>query len=513
MALLDELVSKYANTDLNSIFSGISTPNGVVLTNINPDRYEHLKDITLAQWLLESARATSSLSNTAKNFAGLKWRNEMTGFATPLNILVPSEPVPMEFCQFSGVSEFITGYWKFLSRSPYVGLVEHTNTPENFLGFLHRQGFAADLEYVGKVAKLIPEAHNLLSQARGIIVTLPPDDFKIVGFPKEVEVGQGFRIEGTAPASSRGQNLDILVDGSFSPPTSQVGENGKWVFKFVFNQPGDHKIKITLGNQSGEIAIKVSPAIDGADSPDTPQPTGAVSIILAGSVGRGGINKSNEVIAIKKRMQDLGYDWVGTSAQVTTGFIQAIELFQSIIGGNETMGGDGRIDVGGTTHRWLQAQNAPVWKLMPSSDASINFVNRELAETDDHHDFGTSWLHDAILEISREYHRNSPSSAPFTINDVSLPHGGDTPDHAGHETGLMCDVYLPRTDGKSGDIDMDSSKFDRNATRSLIKAMRKHPLIDSVLFNDQTLRNEELCSFASGHHNHIHFKINPPIRK
>jgi Mannosyl-glycoprotein endo-beta-N-acetylglucosaminidase len=461
MTLLNDLVSKYADTKLDSIFSSTATPGGVNLASISSDRYQQLKEVTLAQWLLESARATSQLANTAKNFAGLKWRKEMTGFATPLNILVPSEPVPMEFCQFAGVDEFITGYWRFLSRSPYIGLVEHTNTPENFLGFLQRQGFAADLDYVNKVIHLLPEAHNLLAQAMGIVVSPPPDNFKVVGFPKEVEVGQGFRIIGTAPIASQGQNLEILIDGIFKPPASRVGEDGKWLINFVFNQPGDRKMKLTLGNKSTDISIKVSPAVDGSDDPDTPNPTGAVSITLTGSVGRGSVNKASEVLAVKQRMRDLGYDWVGNSSAVTTGFIQAIQLFQSIIDGGQNIGGDGRVDVGGTTHRWLQAKNAPEWKLMPKSNPAINFVNRELNDTDDHHDFGASWLYDAILEIAQEYHRSSPNSAPFTINDVSLPHGGDTEDHHGHETGLMCDVYLPRTDGRSGDIDMDSSKFDR----------------------------------------------------
>jgi hypothetical protein len=512
MTLLDDLVNGYAATKLDVLFASTSTPGGANLAAINPDRHQELKEVTLAEWLLESARGTSTLANTAKNFSGLKWRTEMTGFATPINILVPSEPVPVNFCQFNGIDEFIAGYWKFLSREPYAALVEHTNTPDNFIGFLQRQGFAADPDYAKKVVNLIPEARNLLAQASGIVVPPPPNDFRVIGFPKEVEVGQGFRIEGVAPSGSTGQQLEILIDGSFKPPAPVVGADGKWVIKFVFNQPGNRQMKISLGGQSKEIAIKVSPAIDDSGDPETPSPVGAVTISLTGSVGRGGVNKPQEVIAVKKRMRDLGYDWVGDSAQVTTGFIAAINLFQSIIRGDETVDGDGRIDIGAATHRWLQAKNAPVWKLMPKSDPSINFVNRELRDTDDKHDFGASWLFDAILEIAREYHRTSPGSAPFTINDVSLPHGGDTKHHGGHETGLMCDVYLPRTDGRSGDIDMDSHLFDRNATRALLKAINKHPLMDTVLFNDKTLRGEGLCNFAPEHHHHIHFKISPPVR-
>ena len=37
-------------------------------------RYPHLKAVTLAQWMLESARGNSQLATRHYNFAGLKWR-------------------------------------------------------------------------------------------------------------------------------------------------------------------------------------------------------------------------------------------------------------------------------------------------------------------------------------------------------------------------------------------------------------------------------------------------------
>jgi Mannosyl-glycoprotein endo-beta-N-acetylglucosaminidase len=515
MTLLNNLVNAYAATDLGTIFSSQPISIGSSLAMIDNELYEGLKEVTLAQWLLESARATSQLANTANNFAGLKWRNEMSPFATLLNIQVPSEPIPVDFCQFNDVNAFITGYWKFLTRSPYAGLADHTNSPDNFMGFLQRQGFAADIDYVNKVIKLIPESRNLLAQARGLGGATSPNKFQVVGFPKEVGVGQGFKIEGTAPLSTIGQNLTILIDGNFKPPAPQVGDNGKWIINFVFNKPGTRKMMISLGAESASININVSP-VAGSGDPENTTPVGSVKLILTGSVGSGGVNKSAEVMLVKKRLHSLGYTWVGdlNSGSQTTGFIQAIKLFQSVVLGQSTVDNvDGRIDVGGPTHSWLQAKNAPVWKLMPNSDPSINFVNFERAQTNDDHDYGTSWLYDAILAIARDYHTKSPSTAPFTINDVSIPHGGDTPDHHGHETGLMCDVNLPRTDGKSGNITWNSDIFDRNATRILIKAMRNYSLVRLVYFNDEELMNDGLCDFALGHDNHIHFEINPPVIK
>lgn len=499
MALLDDLVTKYAATDLGSIFAEVdATPErSVNLTTINPDHYTHLKEVSLAQWLLESGRATSKLADEHNNFAGLKWRKEMTPFATEKMIKVPSEPEEVAFCFFEGIDKFLRGYWKFLTRSRFEGLEENTKNPETFIGFIQSKGFAADIRYVSKVLSLLPEAHNLLAKANGITLPSPPDTLEITGFPKEVEVGQSFKVEGIASLADQGKKLSVLIDNKFQGQDVPIGERGKWQFNFVFNQAGDRKMKVSLETQSDEISIKAS----------STTATGAVTINLSGSVGAGGINRTADKLAVKKRLHELGYTFVGnpTDPSVNTGFIKAIKLFQSIIAGRSTVAGDGRVDVGGVTHLWLQAANAPRWVTMPDSNSSISLRNREKEETHDDHDFGTSWLANAILEIATDYHNkfqvSNPSAAFFTLNDVSRPHGGDTPDHSGHETGLMCDVFLPRTDGKAGDIDMNSPKFDRNATRELIKAMRRHKLVREVFFNDpilirETFNGRNLCNFA-----------------
>jgi hypothetical protein len=77
----------------------------------------------------------------------------------------------------------------------------------------------------------------------------------------------------------------------------------------------------------------------------------------------------------------------------------------------------------------------------------------------------------------------------------------------------MCDVNLPRSDGKAGDITWRDDLFDRSAARKLIQAMRKQLLVRAVYFNDSTLMGEGLCDFSGGHDNHIHFEINPPVRQ
>lgn len=529
MTLLEELVKKYAPTDLNTVFSKVSI-DGIEIdsSKIKEINYQHLKEVTLAQWLLESGRANSKLAINANNFAGLKWRTpDMDGFATVINIQVPSEPAPVDFCKFDNVDAFIIGYWRFLARSPYEGLEEHTNTPENFIGFLQRKGYAADLDYVNKVIRLLPEAQQLLANASGIVISSVPERLEVIRVPQEVELRQSFRVEGVASPTDKDKVVLIKIDNKFDAQGTPIGEDGKWqadlVFTSLFTADGVRRVRFSVDSESVDVQIKAVTPHGANDDDETAHPSGSIVINLSGSVGSGGVNKEADVKAVKKRLHELGYTWVGdpNSKTITTGTIQAIKLFQSIIAGGSTLAGDGRIDIGGPTHRWLQATNAPVWKTMPASDPTISFRNHEKDETHDDHDFGTDWLAETIRKIAEDYHNThrsaNPGAAPFALNDVSRPHGGDTPDHAGHETGLMCDVFLPRKDGKFGGIDFTSPNYDRSATRALIKSMRRQKWVRAVYFNDSTLMDEtfmgnKLCTFSPGHHHHIHFEINPPVR-
>ncbi|MBD2507113.1 glucosaminidase domain-containing protein [Nostoc muscorum FACHB-395] len=520
MPLLDDLVNNYSNKDLVKVFAKVGIESAKI-TDINR---QILKEVTLAQWLLESSRGKSDLAVNANNFAGLKWRiPDMKGFAEPLKIKVPSEPEEVEFCKFTDIDAFIIGYWKFLTRTPYKGLEEYTNTPENFLGFLKAKGYSSDPKYISKVVDLLPEAQKLLANAGGVTIPASVVQLQLIRVPKEVELGQNFRVEGVAPLTDSGKVLSITSDDKSPALSVAISQDGKWQFDFVFKQAGDRRMIITVDDQTLEIPIKVVVPFDHKDDENTQQPTasslpGAKVIKLDGSVGIGGVNKAADVKAIKGRLYELGYKWVGDpdSADRDRGLFDAIKLFQSIIAGRSTVNGDGRVDVGGITHRWLQAANAPRWELMPKSDPNNGLVNGELEDTQDNHDFGTHWLADVIKKIAQDYqnsYRNThPLAAPFAINDVSLPHGGDTPDHHGHETGMMCDIYLPQKNGNFGGIVWSSSNYDRDAARAILKSITNQKLVRAVFFNDQQLIKEGLCVSLNGHDNHIHFEINPPVR-
>jgi hypothetical protein len=204
--------------------------------------------------------------------------------------------------------------------------------------------------------------------------------------------------------------------------------------------------------------------------------------------------------------------------------ITAIRLFQAIKNGLhrvEHPQNDGRIDPGGSTHRWLEALNAPRWQVMPRGSREAGFLNYELLDETDQHDYGTSWMAETIVAAGAAYRdaylAAHPAAALLTINDVSLPHGGNTPDHATHETGLDCDCRLPRTDGTSGGITWNlrgtkqqNPLYDREAARAMLRVIQRQPLWHRTLFNDPVLIAEGLCIAAPGHDDHIHFEVRPP---
>lgn len=242
-------------------------------------------------------------------------------------------------------------------------------------------------------------------------------------------------------------------------------------------------------------------------------------INIQGSVGSGGANRPDDVRAVKTRLIELGFDWLaaeGEIARVDRLTSHTIKLFQTIKEGLNTITGDGKVDVNGDTLKWLQASNAPRWQTMPAGSRGEGFVNDELADHSDDHDFGTNWLADTLRGAGAKYKADflslHPGAAVLSINDTSLPRGGNTPAHATHESGLAVDIRLPRRDGTVGGITVALTAYDRSSMRAMLTAFLAQPLAKRVLLNDSVLRAEGLCSFADGHENHAHFEVKPPAR-
>ncbi len=123
--------------------------------------YRNIYPACVAKFILESGRGSSKLAKKHRNFAGMKWRKELSGVASKVLVNAPSETA--YFCSFKTIDDFVTGYWLFLDRAPYEGWEEHTDDPEEFIDFVGPI-WAADPAYTEKLKDLLGEASTLISE-------------------------------------------------------------------------------------------------------------------------------------------------------------------------------------------------------------------------------------------------------------------------------------------------------------------------------------------------------------
>jgi N-acetylmuramoyl-L-alanine amidase len=145
-----------------------------------------LKPVTLAQWTLESGHGTSELASKHLNFAGLKWRSEMVGFATPVEY--QAHDGQDFYCKFASLEAFILGYWKFISRSPYKGWEEHAGDGKGFIQFIGPIYNPSGAAYVKQVLALVSDATKRLSAATAVEVPATP---VVAGAPAVIVIDPG----------------------------------------------------------------------------------------------------------------------------------------------------------------------------------------------------------------------------------------------------------------------------------------------------------------------------------
>jgi peptidoglycan hydrolase-like protein with peptidoglycan-binding domain len=96
------------------------------------------------------------------------------------------------------------------------------------------------------------------------------------------------------------------------------------------------------------------------------------------------------------------------------------------------------------------------------------------------------------------------------IGDIGFEYGGDIPGHVSHERGLDVDVRPMRIDRRqcSWGVTYRSSRYDRAATRDLVKAIRASAPghVKLIWFNDPVLIREGLTRWRSGHGDHLHIR-------
>ncbi|WP_299329201.1 glucosaminidase domain-containing protein [Parasphingopyxis sp.] len=155
-----------------------------------------LRAITLAQWALESGRATSRLAKDHHNYAGLKWRPEMEGFAE--SVSYEAHDGTDDYCAFASPEAFIKGYWRFIGRSVYEGWQTYAEDPAGYICFLKSRGYAGDPHYLSRVLKLLPEAEQLLEDAETGVPAAPVETKEDVDRPPRAEIEAGIHAAGIA---------------------------------------------------------------------------------------------------------------------------------------------------------------------------------------------------------------------------------------------------------------------------------------------------------------------------
>lgn len=127
---------------------------------------QQLKVASLAQWILESGRGTSLLAKDHLNFAGLKYRDRMAGYATPVSY-TGADRETTAYCKFASLTDFIEGYWHFITSpaAPYRKWQDFSGDSAGYISYIAGAGYCPLPGYVADVTRLFPEAMTLLGSS------------------------------------------------------------------------------------------------------------------------------------------------------------------------------------------------------------------------------------------------------------------------------------------------------------------------------------------------------------
>lgn len=260
------------------------------------------------------------------------------------------------------------------------------------------------------------------------------------------------------------------------------------------------------------------------------------TVLLTGSVGNGGANATNDVKTVRDRLVALGFDWIrGTTTGKERDFIRVITLFQCICRGYHKLkvqkGVDGRVDLKGSTHKWLAAQNAPSWvKFYGKSGFGWKTTvetgkasSGGTAYTQSNGGYGVSWMMSGLWWAGMHYFASmllDHTLPPMWVRDCSPQKGGPASGHGSHQTGIDLDIRLPLRPTAAGDVNTNwtflgargykDKRYYREAAEKQLRAIKQGMRVKFVFFNDKTLIAKGLCQYESNHQHHYHIRIKPP---
>ena len=223
------------------------------------------------------------------------------------------------------------------------------------------------------------------------------------------------------------------------------------------------------------------------------------AVCLVASVGLGGRNTASDLLVVRTRLQELGFHLGGV-------LHWQIKLFQCMTTTSCTSPTSmtGSVVKGDDTHKWLQATNAPEWKMIAGRRIAVSFEPRpELT-------FGSSWLEESLELAGLEFFQQVKGNGLFVnfqeqigmakmiVGDISMSSGGKAFPHRDHHVGMAADVKPMRVPGQpasklpEGTKAWNDPQYSRDLTRKLLVALAKQPLVEFVYYNDPVLLLENL---------------------
>jgi hypothetical protein len=249
---------------------------------------------------------------------------------------------------------------------------------------------------------------------------------------------------------------------------------------------------------------------------------------LSASVGKGGVNKPEDVNALRQHLIRLGYDALEPTGPVDDNLKLTINLLQSIVRGRTKIQGDQVIDVPGLTYQWLQASNAPRWQKMPSGGLRSHGYSRRTdpKEPDAPEEilYGPHWMANTIRAAGLAYRDSHlldhPQAAILAYIRVGPSHDWLMAMYAAlylddehYSAGMGCALLLPKTDKQPGAPNTGHASYDRDAMRAQLQALKKQPLVNKIYLDDATLVAEGLCEKGDVGSDRAYFTIKAPDRK
>ncbi len=216
------------------------TPSFMTLVSLyaaEPVEFSDLKPVTLAMWILESARGASQLASEHRNFAGMKWRTEMKPYGKRVNY--EAHDGDGYYTEFNSLEDFLRGFWAFLDRSPYDGWRDRAADPAAFIRFVGPI-WAEDEAYADKVLGLEEEARGLLAGAGaltneagledGVFATGDPGDS---GGHTTLVSGGGLALSGDGKRLLPSGGLTIAYRGDDACPYGVTATNNRAAFAAI----------------------------------------------------------------------------------------------------------------------------------------------------------------------------------------------------------------------------------------------------------------------------------------